>query len=327
MERNENDSRNMANENAVVTRKIENARKKGVKKGTMVTGIIGLLIVIVTALIFHSNVRKEQSKSTAMMLQQKDSFALQVANRDSVINQWLSAFDEIEKDMNSIKEKEKIVTVKSADKEFSKSGKEQIVEDIKSISNLLDANKKKIASLSAQLRKSGNTIKGLNTRIASLETTLTQYENDISDLKTALANKNIEIDELNSRMTALDLAVTQKDDTIDNQAKKLNEAYLTSGTYRELKDKGILLKEGGFLGIGKKEALVKDVKDDLFKKVDVMQTTTIPVHSRSARLITTHPSDSYSMIHENKNEIAYIEIKNPEEFWKVSKYAVVELIR
>jgi hypothetical protein len=54
---------------------------------------------------------------------------------------------------------------------------------------------------------------------------------------------------------------------------------------------------------------------------------TIPVNCKNAKLITEHPSGSYEMIRENEKQIAYIAIKDPEEFWKISKYAVVELIK
>jgi hypothetical protein len=33
------------------------------------------------------------------------------------------------------------------------------------------------------------------------------------------------------------------------------------------------------------------------------------------------------MVHEGEKNIAYIEIKDPEQFWKISKYAVVEIIK
>jgi hypothetical protein len=33
------------------------------------------------------------------------------------------------------------------------------------------------------------------------------------------------------------------------------------------------------------------------------------------------------LIKENENQVAYIAIRDPEEFWKISKYAVVEIIK
>jgi len=49
------------------------------------------------------------------------------------------------------------------------------------------------------------------------------------------------------------------------------------------------------------------------------------VNSKDAKLITSHPSGSYEIIAEGENMIAGIEIKDPDEFWKISRYAVVEI--
>ena len=244
-----------------------------------------------------------------------------------MINGWLAAFDEIENNLTVIKEKEKLITVNSSDTEVSKNRKEQILEDIKSINNLIEENKKKIASLNAQLKASGGTIKGLQTRIASLEESMLQYETEIADLKSTLVTKDSEIGQLNNHVVALNDTITRKVETINLQTDKLNQAFLASGTYKDLKEKGLVIKDGGFIGLGRKEFLVEDFSDSLFTEIDITQITTIPVNSKDARLITEHPSSSYELIKENDKQIAYISITNPEEFWKISKYAVVEIVK
>jgi flagellar biosynthesis chaperone FliJ len=242
-----------------------------------------------------------------------------------LINEWLLAFGEIEKDLNIIKQKESILTVQSSDSELTMDRKEQILEDIRYINALLESNKKKIASLNAQLKKSGSSMKGLETKIASLEASVKKYENEISDLKIVLINKDFEIGQLNNKMTDLEMALLMQEEKINSQTEIIKQAYLTYGTAKDLEEKGIILKEGGFLGLGKTELLTSDFEDSLFTKINVDETRTIPVNSKNVRLITEHPSSSYELVQENEDQIAYIEIKDPEQFWKISKYAVVEL--
>ncbi len=258
---------------------------------------------------------------------QRTTFTKELTARDSIINEWLVTFDQIEKDLSLIKQKENLLTVKSSDSELSKNKREQIVSDMQAINTLLDNNKKKIASLNAQLKTSGTTIKGLQTRVATLETTLKEYENNIAELRDNLAKKEIEIGQLNTQMTALQTTVTEKETKISDQTILLNEAFITSGTYKELKDKGIVTKEGGFLGLGRKETLAKNLSATSFSKIDVRDTKVIPVNSKGVKLITNHPAGSYELVKEGDNRIASIEITNPEMFWKVSKYAVVEIVR
>ena len=275
----------------------------------------------------YSMYKRQQNTQLALMEDQKTTFTEQLTSRDSMINDWLLTFDQIEKNLNMIKEKEKIITVKSSDSEISKDRKDQILEDINYINTLIEENKKKIARLTAQLKESGGAIKGLQTRIASLEESMKQYENDIAEMKTTLVNKDFEIGQLNNQMVALNDTISRKDEKISVQTGKLNQAFLASGTFKDLKEKGLVTKEGGFLGLGRKEFLVGDFSDSIFTEIDITQTKSIPVNSKKAKLITEHPANSYELIHENDNQIAYIEIKNPEEFWKITKYAVVEIVK
>jgi hypothetical protein len=315
------------NENAVVTSKMENAKKEGITKGALTTGIISIILLMILSVLVWSFYKKEQTSQLALMEDQKMTFTEQLTARDSMINQWLLSFDEIEKNLNVIKEKEKLISVKSSDTEVSKNRKEQMLEDIKSINNLIEQNKKKIASLNAQLKASGGTIKGLQTRIASLEESMVQYENEIAELKTNLLTKDSEIGQLNNHVVALNDTITRKVETINVQTGKLHQAFLASGTYKDLKEKGLVIKDGGFIGLGRKQFLVEDFSDSLFTEIDITTMTTIPVNSKDVRFITEHPSSSYELVKENDKQIAYISITNPDEFWKISKYAVVEFVK
>jgi uncharacterized coiled-coil protein SlyX len=316
---------NILDENAALWKKEKKAKKDGLAMGVLITAIIAVVILIAGGILVNSYFKREHAKNVTMLENQKTQFTEQLTSRDSVINEWVLTFDQIEKDLATIKEKENIINLKSSDREFSKDRKQQIIKDIEYINTLLDQNKKKIASLSAQLSKSGMTIKSLQTKVEELEASMAQRETEISDLKTALTQKDFQIDQLNSKMSDMQLAITQKDETITTQTNEINKAFYVSGTFKSLKSKGILNKEGGFLGIGRKESLIKNFSDTAFAQINITEMRTIPVNSKSAKLITEHPTSSYEMIRDNSNKIAYIEIKDPDQFWKVSKYAVVEL--
>jgi hypothetical protein len=126
-------------------------------------------------------------------------------------------------------------------------------------------------------------------------------------------------------MTDAQIAIAQKDEKITTQTAEINKGFIAYGTYKTLKAKGLVSKEGGFLGIGKREGLHQNFSDSLFTQVNITETKSIPVNSKSAKLITDHPAGSYELIRDKDNKIASIEIKDPQEFWKISKYAVVEI--
>jgi len=314
-------------ESVVTTNKVINARKEGQSKGVLITSIISLILLLGLSVLAYSLYKRDHNNQLAMMEDQKISFTQQLTERDSTLNDWLTTFDEIENNLRMIKEKEKIITVNSSGAEVSKDKRNQIMEDIKSINTLLDENRKKISQLNTQLKKSGNTIAGLQTRITDLEASMQQYENDLTLLKASLDNKNFEIGQLSEKVVALNDTLTIKEERISTQIDKLHQAFLISGTYKDLKEKGLLSKEGGFIGLGRKESLLEDFSDSLFQEIDITETTTIPVNSKNAKLVTEHPSGSYELVKENEKLISYISIKNPEEFWKISKYAVVEIVK
>jgi hypothetical protein len=320
-----NSNRPVVNDNAASRNNERKAKKEGMKKGILTTALIALLLLVVAGFVVNSMYKTEQKKHVAIVENQKHSYTQLLTSRDSVINEWMLTFDEIEKNLATVKEKENIITMKSSDQEFSKDKKQQILKDIEYVNTLLDQNKKKIASLTAQLKNSGSTIKGLQVKIAELEASMKQSETEIADLKVALTKKDFEIGQLNTRMTEAQAAIVQKDEKITTQTAELNKGYIASGTYKALKAKGLISKEGGFLGLGRKESLHQDFAPGSFTQVDITSLKSIPVNSKSAKLITDHPTSSYVLVRDKDNKIASIDIKNPEEFWRISKYAVVEI--
>ncbi len=321
----DNNAHNIKNDNVGVRFNEKRARKEGATKGVLITSIISFILLLSTGVIFYTQYNKEKTTQIALMENQKQSFNEQLITRDSIINEWMLTFDQIEKDLNTVKEKEHIISLKASDREFSKDKKQQILKDIEYINTLLDQNKMKIASLSAQLKKSGTTIVGLQNRVAELEASMKLRENEISELKTTLVEKDFQIGQLNTRMNEQQATIALKDTEINNKTYELNKGFFAYGTYKALKEKGLVYKEGGFLGIGRKESLSENFADSSFSQINISETKTIPVNSKSARLITEHPANSYEMIRGDDNKIAYIEIKDPDQFWKISKYAVVEL--
>lgn len=302
--------------------------RKGVVRGALVVGLVSLLLLVIAGAVAFSMYNRQEKEQLAMIDGERNMFSDQLMTRDSTINEWLETFTQIENDLNTIKQKENLITVNSSSGvEFTRERKDQILQDIKSINILLDENRKKLASLSAQLRNSGREIKGLNEMIASLETKITEREGEVASLKTTVNDKNFEIENLNLLASGLQTTVIEQGETISSQTSELNKAYLASGTFKDLKEMGIVSKEGGFLGLGRTESLVNEFTDSLFSQIDITEMKMIPVNSKGAKLITEHPAGSYELIRETDDKIAFIEIKDPEQFWKISKYAVVEVIK
>jgi len=92
-----NSTRNVVNDNAAARNNEKKAKNEGLKKGVLTTAIICVVLLIIGALIVNSMYKNEQKKHLAIMENQKHSYTQIITSRDSVINEWMLTFDEIEK--------------------------------------------------------------------------------------------------------------------------------------------------------------------------------------------------------------------------------------
>jgi hypothetical protein len=291
---------------------------------------IGLMVALVLVLIIGTIVIARNNKNRAndarLMQSQKVELNGQISQRDSIINGWVSSFNEIESDLQKITSREHMLTMQSNNPEMSKDKKAMIMKELAYVRELIDSNKKKLAFLNNQLRNSGIKIASLQNQVDTLNARMAQRDQEIAALKSDLENRNTQIGQLNETVGSLHQAIVADSTKISQQIAEMNKAFVVAGTYKDLKNKGLLVKEGGVLGLGKRASLEENFKNDnLFTQVDITTTRQIPVHSKSAKLVTEHPASSYKMVKDEDNKsIAYIEIEDPATFWKLSKYAVVE---
>jgi hypothetical protein len=295
-------------------------------RGFTIALLVALALVLIIGGVVLSNNHKKRVLEARNFESQRLYMATELNQRDSIINEWVLAFNEIESDIKKITERENMLSLQSMNPEITSDKKEEILKEIQLIREMIDQNKKKIASLNSQLRNSGIQIASLQARIDTLDAHIAQRDRDMESLKMELVDRNFEIGQLNEKVGSMEIAVAQKDTQISQQTAEMNKAFIVSGTYKDLRDKGLLTKEGGVLGLGKKESLQENsLNDKLFTQIDITETRTIPVNSKDAKLVTEHPANSYEMIKDDAEKIAYIEIKDPATFWKISKYAVVEV--
>ena len=293
-------------------------------KSVIIFGISALLIMgVIAGYLFFTDYQKKNDAQFALMENQNNALALKLHQRDSLINDYMATFNQIEKDLKFIKEQENILGNQSKNPEFKDDNKKQIIRDIQLVNTLIEKNKQKIADLNAKLKKSGLEVNSLNEKLAMLSETIEERDQAIESLSVELSKKDVQLAELNTQMTQVQDSVKHQKEIINEKVDQLHTAYIAYGNYKELKEKHIVNKEGGLLGLGSTKTLNQDVTNEYFTQVDITKTKSFPVFSKQAELITEHPADSYEWVREG-DTITYMIVNNPEEFWKLSKYAVVE---
>ena len=68
----------------------------------------------------------------------------------------------------------------------------------------------------------------------------------------------------------------------------------------------------------------ENVNKDYFTEIDIRTTKEIKLYSKSADVLTSHPAGSYAMEEDDKGQLT-LKITNPEQFWSISKYLVIQV--
>jgi uncharacterized protein (DUF3084 family) len=279
------------------------------------------LIIVFAASLFAFGCTDYKSQ-VASLQKEKQELISSTNYKDSTISDFMTSFNEIEQSMNELSQKQKLVATGS-NGELKNTSKERILSNISEIDKLLQENKAKIAGLSKKIKNSNIKIAGFEKMIASLNEQIVVKDAELASLNEKVASLNTTVGTLNTQVETLNQVTAEKAKTIDEQTAKLQTAYFTKGTYKELKTKSVVNKDGGFLGLGKSEKLKDDFDPGAFTTINIMQVTDIPIAAKDVELLTNHPSDSYTLKKDEKDVVSDLVITNPEKFWSSSKYLVV----
>ena len=63
---------------------------------------------------------------------------------------------------------------------------------------------------------------------------------------------------------------------------------------------------------------------DYFTKIDIRVDKEIKLYSKSAKILTNHPANTYTLTKDAKGEYV-LRITNPTQFWSASKYLVIQV--
>jgi parvulin-like peptidyl-prolyl isomerase len=251
--------------------------------------------------------------------------------KDSMVVDFVNAFNEIQSNLDSIKMKEKIISKSTAgSSEIKARTKDQIISDINQIYKLQQDNRAMLSTLRFKLKKAGIQTAELERMIDNLTKQLEEKDVQIAQLKDDLTKMNVHVADLTTKVVDLNANVEnlstlnqEKEQVIAAKTTEMNTAYYVIGTTSYLKDNKIVTKEGGFIGLGRTKELVPDIDKSALTRVDITQVNVIPIMKSKATLLTTHPKSSYRLTGEHASDS--LVITNQKEFWSLSKVLVVNV--
>ena len=278
-----------------------------------------LLMVAVLVTLVVTGCQDNKKEAPALVrLEQTDSLQKIITQKDNEMNDLMGTLNEIETGFREINEAENRVELVKDGEGANRS--QQLRENVQFISNRMKQNRALIAKLRQQLRE--RSLKGdeFKKTIENLVKQMNEKDQQLQELRVELDAKDIHITELDETINTLNSDVNnltaesaQKTETITNQDKQLNTAWYVFGTKKELKEQRILVD-------GK--VLQGNFNKSYFTKIDIRVSKEVKLYSKSVRLLTMHPSSSYTLTQDNNNQYI-LRISNPQLFWSTSKYLVV----
>jgi len=303
------------------------------EKQTLVAGISGLVILLI--LVIAGIIILKDKTEIGQLTQNNLNLNTNLVERDSLVNEMANTFDEIEQNLTFVRNKRDEMI--SIPQEGSKSRQETLVADVKLMNEMLAESSKKTEELDKKLKASGIEIKSFKNKIAQLNERILEHENSMAQLREELEKRDYQIEEKEIHIAQLQTDIASREDSIETKSQmiveksqmivekdnEINKAWFVAGTQSQLIANGVLEKEGGFLGIAKSKNINDDLNENNFTLLDIRSANHFPINTRKAKLLSKHPENSYRLVEEN-NMVAYLEIENPKEFWKITKYAIVE---
>jgi hypothetical protein len=267
----------------------------------------------------------QKNNDTALLKLKNDSLTSVSNSKEQMVIDFVNAFNEIQANLDSIKVKEKIIFKSTnSGSELKTKAKEQIINDINQMYKLQEESKVMIANLRVKLKKTGlHTVElermtdNLSKQIADKDVQIAQLRTDLSKANVQVADLSNKVVDLNTNVSSLSAQNEEKQKVIEDKTAELNTAYYVIGTTDYLKEKNIVTKEGGVLGLGKTKELTAEVDKSSLTRVDVTQLDVIPIMKSKVAILTTHPKNSYRLT--GKHAADSLVITDKKEFWSLSK--------
>ncbi len=281
-------------------------------------------LIAVALLMIMVSCKSDITKNNETAVYQRDSLLGVIEKSETSVNEYISYFNEVERNLDSVAARQRIIILSTNKKDIKSSQKSRIVAEIAAINKLMYANNVKIKELSRKFKASDSKNTELEKTIGILNNQLAIKYMELLDLNETLESLNGEVAEYKITVDTLMIRNSQLTESVESKTNELHTAYYIVGNSADLQKWNLVDKQGGFLGIGQTAKLSNNLDMNMFTKIDYTQTTTIPINSKGVRVVTTHPTGSFTL-NKNGRTVESITITDPEKFWSTSKYLVITL--
>jgi len=275
-----------------------------------------VLVSIVIASCGNPEAEKAAQKAVTDSLMQ--------VQQDSLLDVFKGELQDISQRISQVSVRNGLLAIDSNEGDVL--SKDMILKRVESLDGLLSNNKAELNQLYERMRKSNVKNKQMEEMLQSMQARIAEREGQIDKLMEMIKDKDVFIDEIKANLDSMRRDNINLTEEVINMDEEMHTVHYIIGEQKELKDKGVITKEGGILGIGASKKLdVSKLEPSLFTDGDQREPLSIPHYSKKAKLITNHPEASYEFIMDSKGQVESLKVIDRKAFWSVTEYLVVEV--
>lgn len=200
---------------------------------------------------------------------------------------------------------------------------------VKEMTDRLNDAEKRLAASQSRIRRLAKQSDSLKTDLSSLETTVAEYQQMIATQRVEIATMSEQLATTQAEVATLSTEKAALIDTVTAITDRSNMVYYVIGTKDELKDKGIIVEEGGskvlFFGShALQPARVLNEAD--FTAVDrrVVMEIPSPMTTQRYKIVSRQNTDYAENKPDSKGRVTGgIKIASPDGFWAPSKFLIL----
>ncbi len=270
-----------------------------------------------------NNDKEELQKQLADAQNARTSLQQDITDRDAYYEQVMKSVNEVYTDLEKARIKEGELKKKGADLEgpaqyTNAQSRDRLIQNINEIGTSLQENRKKIASLQVRMKNFKGQIAGLNSLIENLKASIQEREQSITQLQA-------KVEGLQATMAEKTKLIEDRDMMISDQQHTLNTAFYVVGTRDELRKKGIISDEGGFLWglLGSTTVMNTGFDPSEFTPIDKTKDQTIAVDGKIAEILPRRSTDLFAATQKEEN-LSELTITSPGKFWQEHYLVIVK---
>lgn len=278
--------------------------------------IVKSLFFIALVLFFLAACNRQQQVQIKELKSRDSSMVKQVEQKDSTIMAYINSINAIQSSIDTLKMQANILRMHGE----AKADPGTMIADIRAIGTLILKNNKELAALQARVRSTDKKNQGLVDLMNHLSQELNEKDTEIVAMQQKITRSNTSLNTLVNQYNDSIVVISEQRGEIGRLKTELYTVYYAIGTEKELKQQGVITKQGGVIGIGRVAVLNHNAGTHLFTMADLTNLHEVPLGGhRFVKLVTSHPADSYKITSSSAEKLV---ITDADAFWSKSKYLV-----